>query len=123
MRKIEIAAQGVTATAVLYDNATAEAIWQALPFDGRVNRWGDEIYFGIPVRLDPAPDARTEMEVGELAYWPPGNAFCIFWGPTTASEGDAPRAASPVNPLGRLEGDPTIWGAVSDGAAIRIKRV
>ena len=45
------------------------------------------------------------MEVGEVAYWPPGQALCIFFGPTPASVGDEPRAASPVNPLGSIDGE------------------
>ena len=122
MRKIRIHAGGMSATATLSDNATADAIWLALPITGRANRWGDEIYFDIPVQIPQASEARDLMEAGELAYWPPGAAFCIFWGPTPASRGDEPRAASPVNPFGRLDGDPTVFDAVRGGAEIQIKR-
>lgn len=122
MRKIKISAGSVNATATLADNTTADAIWAALPLSGRANRWGDEIYFGIPVTLSQAADAREEMEAGELGYWPPGNAFCLFWGPTPASQGDEPRAASPVNPFGRLEGDPAVFDSVPAGARIQLER-
>ncbi len=122
MRRIRMTAGGVTATATLADNATADAIWSALPLAGRVNRWGDEIYFAIPVSLPQANDARQIMEAGELGYWPPGTAFCIFWGPTPASQGDEIRAYSPVNPFGRLEGDPTSLSSVADGMEIWIER-
>jgi hypothetical protein len=122
MRKIEISAEGVTATATLSDNATADAIWEALPITGHTNRWGDEIYFAIPVHAAQADDAREVMGAGELAYWPPGTAFCIFWGPTPASHGDEPRAASPVNPFGKLEGDPAAFGAVPGGVDIKIEK-
>jgi hypothetical protein len=121
--KIEIKAGGQSATAVLYDNETAEAIWDALPLIGQANRWGDEIYFEIPVTLARAADAREEVEPGELGYWPVGRAFCIFWGPTPASRGDEPRAYSPVNAFGRLEGDPAVFDAVAGGTQVRIEKV
>src|SRR5688572_257585 len=98
---IRIRAGAVTLAAELNDTPTAQALLAALPITGRVNRWGDEIYFRIPVAQEEAGDARAVMEVGELAYWPPGQAFCIFFGRTPASSDERPRAASPVNPLGR----------------------
>ena len=89
----------------LNDSATAGAIHDALPITASGNRWGEEFYFGIDVHEDRSDDAWAEMAVGELAYWPPGNAFCIFFGPTPASLGDEPRAASPVNPVGHITED------------------
>jgi hypothetical protein len=121
MRRIRISAGGVSATAILHDNATADAIWAALPITGRGNLWGDEIYFGIPVRVSKAGDARDVMSAGELGYWPPGTAFCIFWGPTPASRGDEIRAASPVNPFGQLEGDVAAFDSVPDGVEVTIE--
>ncbi|MGD8792690.1 MAG: cyclophilin-like fold protein [Anaerolineae bacterium] len=123
MPKIKIEAGGTSATAALYDNETAEAIWDALPLTGQANRWGNEIYFEIPVTLDRAADAREEVEPGELGYWPVGRAFCIFWGPTPASRGDEPRAYSPVNVFGRLEGDPAVFDGVAGGAQLQIGKV
>ncbi|MGD8626015.1 MAG: cyclophilin-like fold protein [Anaerolineae bacterium] len=123
MPKIKIEAGGTSATAALYDNETAEAIWDALPLTGQANRWGNEIYFEIPVTLDRAADAREEVEPGELGYWPVGRAFCIFWGPTPASRGDEPRAYSPVNVFGRLEGDPAAFDGVAGGAQLQIGKV
>jgi hypothetical protein len=99
---------------------TANAIWEALPIDARANRWGDEIYFEIPVDLEPE-DGREVVEAGDLGYWPPGTAFCIFWGRTPASQADEIRAASPVNVFGRIEGDPTGFGAVRSGQPVRIE--
>ena len=63
------------------------------------------------------------MEVGDLGYWPPGQAFCLFFGPTPASHGDEPRAASPVNVFGKVEGDATRFRAVRDGARVSLERV
>ena len=102
---IRITAGDVSLQAELNDSPVAAAILAALPIEASGNRWGEEIYFSIPVHEKGAPDARADMEVGELAYWPPGNAFCIFFGPTPASDGDQPRAASPVNPIGRVVDD------------------
>lgn len=108
--------------AELNDTATAAKILGALPIEGEVNRWGDEIYFTIPVKGDKSDSMRTEMSVGELAYWPPGSAFCIFWGATPASKGDEPRAASNVVPIGRIIGDLSELSASRDGEPVRIER-
>ena len=70
-----------------------------------LSRWGDEYYGNCGIKVQASPDAREDMKVGELALWPPGNALCIFFGPTPASHGPDPRAASPVNPIGRLVDD------------------
>ena len=122
MRKIRITAGDITATGVLEDNATADAIWDALPISARGNTWGDEIYFGIPVHVEEADDAGDVVEMGALAFWPPGNAFCIFFGRTPASRGDEIRAASAVNRVGKIEGDPTVFKQVSGGSTVVIDR-
>ncbi len=122
MRKIKITAGDVSAIGVLEDNATTDAIWDALPISARGNTWGDEIYFGIPVHVEEADDADDVVEMGALAYWPPGNAFCIFFGRTPASQGDEIRAASAVNRLGKIEGDPTVFKQVAGGATMTIEK-
>ena len=122
MRKIKITAGDVTATGVLNDNATADAIWEALPISARGNTWGDEIYFGIPVHVDEAEDANDVVEMGALAYWPPGNAFCIFFGRTPASKGDECRAASAVNAVGKIEGDPAVFKKVAGGSTVTLEK-
>jgi len=119
--KITITAGKVSLPATLNDSPSARAVWAALPIEARANRWGEEIYFEIDVQLDEASDARAEMQVGELAYWPPGSAFCIFFGPTPVSRGQAPRAASNVNPLGKVEGDATAFTAVRNGEKVRLE--
>jgi hypothetical protein len=104
--RIRFSTPGVDLTGELDDSPTALAFGDRLPASLRMSRWGDEYYGRIDADLGigEADDARELMEVGELAYWPVGNALCIFFGPTPASEGPEPRAASPVNPIGRLEG-------------------
>jgi hypothetical protein len=118
---VTITAGSVEATAVLNDTRTADAIWNALPIEGRANRWGDEIYFSIGLGLAPE-QGREVVDVGDLGYWPPGKALCIFFGPTPASEGSEPRAASPVNVFGRVEGDATAFRAVGDGTRVTVIR-
>jgi hypothetical protein len=120
-RKITITSGSLRAEAELNDQPTAQAVWEALPITARANTWGDEVYFAIPVEADLEPDARAEVSVGELGYWPTGNAFCIFFGPTPASRGDTPVAASPVNILGRVLGDATAFRDVRSGDPVRIE--
>ena len=122
MNKITITAGNVILPAELNDNPTARQIWDALPIEGRANTWGDEIYFEIPVKAKQDSDAREEVAVGELGYWPVGHAFCIFFGPTPASLDERPRAYSPVNILGRVIGDAARFRAVKDGARITVAR-
>jgi hypothetical protein len=121
MKSIKISAANVSLTAELNDSPTTQAIWEALPLESTAQRWGDEIYFEIPVKSEQEPQARSDMAVGEIAYWVPGNAFCIFFGPTPTSRGKQPRAASPVNPVGRIVGDATLFRAVKEGEKIRIE--
>lgn len=120
MRKIKITAGDVIATATINDSATADAIWEALPIEANGNTWGDEIYFGIPVTIEAADDARDVVDMGALAYWPTGSAFCIFFGLTPASRDQEIRAASAVNIFGSIEGDATIFKNVPNGTLIRI---
>lgn len=100
--EIKITAGDAVFHGQLNDSATARLIGLTLPIRARVNRWGKEIYFSIPVEDDRCADARARVEVGELAYWPDGCAFCIFFGRTPASSGDEPAAVSPVNVVGNL---------------------
>ena len=99
---IRIRCNDVELSAELNESTTAQAIADALPVEAVVSTWGEEIYFSIPVEAESESDARAEMSVGELAFWPPGNAFCIFFGTTPASTGDEPCAASPCNPVGHI---------------------
>lgn len=122
MKKILITAGDIKVSAELNESPTAQKVWEALPIEARGNTWGDEIYFEIPVKAAQAPDAREDVDVGTLGYWPVGRAFCIFFGPTPVSLDDRPRAYSPVNPIGRITDDTTPLRAVRDGARVRIER-
>lgn len=105
----------------LNDTPSGIAVFDALPIEASGNTWGEEIYFEIPVNETQAPDATEAVAVGDLGYWPVGSAFCIFFGRTPASTGDEPRAASPVNIIGRVHDDATVLSAASDGVQVRIE--
>ena len=121
-RLIRIRAGEITVTAAMNGSTTADAVWDALPITGRVQTWGDEIYFSIPVDAPEAPDAAETVDKGAVAYWPPGGALCLFWGPTPMSRGDEIRPASAVNVIGAIDGDPTVLAAVPTGAEIVVER-
>jgi len=118
-REITITIGQVSCTAELNDSECAGQIYDALPIRAQTSTWGQEIYFDIGVACPQADDAREDVQVGELGYWPVGKAFCIFFGPTPASGPDGqPRAASKVNPIGRVTGDPAVFQAVSGGQEV-----
>jgi len=121
--KIVIKAGGNVFEAELDDSVTGKAIYGALPIRAKAQRWGGEIYFKIPVSCEIEEDSREVLEEGELGYWPPGTAFCIFFGPTPASGGDEIRAASAVNIVGRMKGDLSGLWDVPDGADVCIEKV
>lgn len=122
MKRIKITAGPVSQEAELNETSTAEAVWNALPISSTARTWGDEIYFEIPVSC-PEEDPKPTVQKGDLGYWPPGSAFCIFFGPTPVSTGDEIRPASPVNLIGRILGDPTEFKQVRAGDKIRIEKV
>ena len=122
-RKIEVTAGSVLVTATLNDSSTAEALWNVLPLDASANTWGDEIYFRVAVQVDEEDGASDVVDMGALAYWPPGQALCLFFGRTPASRGDEIRAASAVNVIGSIEGDATVLKHVESGARVVVSRV
>ncbi len=121
--EIVIKVGGDVFEAELNDSVTGKAIFDALPIRAKAQRWGGEIYFNIPVSCELEEDSRDVLEEGELGYWPPGQAFCIFFGPTPASGGDEIRAASAVNIVGRIKGDLSGFWDVPDGAEVCIERI
>lgn len=121
-RNIRITAGLVEMDAVLNDTDTAQAVWNALPITAAANTWGYEIYFGISVNAD-LEQGQEVVDLGDLGYWPPGRAFCIFFGPTPASRGDEIRPASAVTVIGRVSGDATLFKQVRAGTTITIEAV
>jgi len=99
-------------TAVLNTSATAEAFLKILPLEGRLQRWGDEVYFGIPME-HMEENARDNVPPGTVAFWPPGSAFCVFFGQ---------KPYSPVNVMGMLEGDPKELAQLATGDMITVEK-
>jgi hypothetical protein len=122
-KKIKILVSDLKVDAELNESKTAQLIWEALPMEAKTNLWGEEIYFAIPVNTGLEKGSREVVSAGELGYWPTGHAFCIFFGPTPASRGDEIRAASAVNVIGKVSGDPKAFLKVKDGAKIALEKV
>ena len=122
MKRIVIKAGQLEARAELNESATAGAIWQALPIEGSANTWGEEIYFRIPLSQNLETDARELVQLGDLAYWPQGEAFCIFFGATPISDSGEIRPASAVNIVGHLLDDPKGFLSIASGTSVRIEK-
>ena len=120
-RTIQIKVNGIELEAILNNSRTAEAICEALPITAHTNTWGDEIYFTTPVKLE-LEKGQELVEMGDLGYWPPGSAFCIFFGPTPMSRGEEIRPASAVTVFGKVAGDATVLKRVSSGIQIIIEK-
>ncbi len=120
--RITIFTGDIEAVAELKNTATAKAVYRSLPLDGAANRWGDEIYFVIPVRTDAEKSATEVVEQGDIAYWPEGNCLCIFWGSTPASKGSEIRAASKVNVFGKINGSAKVFSKVKDGDLVVVEK-
>lgn len=121
MHDILITAGHVSLRAVLGNTPTARELLKILPVQGITQLWGDEIYFTVPLKSALEHDAREEVEVGELGYWPEGPALCIFFGPTPVSTGKKPRAYSPVNIVGRIIDDMSALKDIPAGTAIVVQ--
>jgi hypothetical protein len=121
-KKIQILFSNQKVKAQLNESKTAQLIWEALPIEADANLWGEEIYFPILVKTGQEKGAREVVSAGELGYWPPGHAFCIFFGPTPSSRGDEIRAASSVNIIGKVLSDPKVFLKAKEGERIRIEK-
>lgn len=120
--KIKISANPVAMEAELNDSKTAQMLWDLLPIEAQASTWGDEIYFSIPLNAD-AENPQEVVEIGDLGYWPPGTAFCIFFGPTPMSHVNEIRPASAVNVIGKLTGDAKAFKQVKSGTTVRIEQL
>ena len=122
-RKIIISTENLRMVAILAEGSSADIFWNTLPITGRANTWGDEIYFNVNLQMPLDDDASDIVESGDIAFWPPGSAFCIFFGRTPASLGDEVRAASAVNVLGKIDGDEREFRSVPSGEEVRLEQL
>lgn len=122
MGKIKITVRNITLSAELSSTKTAKAIEGVLPIETVPEEWGDEFYFEIPVELALDETATTKVKVGDIGYWPPGNALAIFFGPTPISGGSEPVPASEVNLVGKILGDAAVLKQVKGAKKIRIEK-
>ena len=113
MTRIRITLGQVAVTATLNDSKTARLLQRALPFQSTAKRWGDEVYFETPVATG-EEDAQADVPAGTVAYWPAGKALCLFFGQTPYS---------PVNVVGRIEGEPATLAGVTDGETVHVDGV
>jgi hypothetical protein len=120
---IKITAGSVSLTAELDDTALAKTVAAKLPVETTPNEWGDEFYFGIPVKSGLDETATKKVKVGDIGFWPPGNAMAIFFGPTPMSSGAEPVPASAVCIIGRITGDATLLKRARGARTIRIEKL
>ena len=121
MYRITIKIGDKTIGAELNQSNTARLVWEALPFEARGLTWGEEIYFRIPVEAAPE-NPKSAVSLGDIGYWPPGNAFCMFYGRTPASGEDDIVPASPVNVIGRITTDVEVLKGIRDPGVVRVDR-
>lgn len=119
-RRIKLTVGVVEVYGELHETETADLIWNALPIESHISTWGDEIYFPIPLQVELEDSAQEVVELGDMGYWPPGNAFCIFFGKTPNSRGDEIRPASPVNVFGKVIGDTKMLKTLKQGVSVRV---
>lgn len=119
---ITIKTKKVSMQAELNDSAISKLLYEKLPVREYVNTWGDEIYFHVPVKAA-NENGVPVVQIGDIAYWPPSNCFCIFFGKTPVSTPTEIRPASDVTILGRLLGNPEDWKVADDGEEITIEKV
>lgn len=123
MRKIKLTIGSVVLTAELFDTPTADALFDALPYESSAQTWGEEVYFSVPVSVPLEDDARDVVEAGELAFWVEGSSIAIGFGRTPVSQGDEIRLAAPTNIWATTEDDVRNLAAVNSGNAIRVEKV
>ena len=111
MTRIRITLGDLAVTATLDESNTGRLLAQALPFEAAAQRWGDDVYFQTPVETG-GEHAQPDIPSGTVAYWPPGKALCLFFGQ---------KPYSPVNVVGRIEGDAKVLARVEEGDAVRVE--
>lgn len=112
--EIEISGQDKAIAEIDDRNPTIAAeFYRSLPVNAKANLWGEEVYFELPLELEdenPSPEAKS----GDISYWSPGSAFCIFFGRT--------QPYSPVNHLGKVIEGLDLFKVIKNGDRIMLSR-
>ncbi|KRT35167.1 cyclophilin-like fold protein [Acetomicrobium hydrogeniformans] len=119
-KSIRIVSKGVVVEGRLNDSKTASEIEKLIPLVGRARTWGDEIYFPIPLDRE-IENGKETVEKGDIGYWPPGRALCLFFGPTPISAPGEIRPAGPVSVVGEMSGDLSALKNVKDGDEVKVE--
>jgi hypothetical protein len=119
---IRIRVGAVALEAELKSTRTAKAIYDLLPVEAKMNVWGDEFYFSVPIIKDYRETATLKVEVGDIAYWGNGHSIAIFFGRTPVSTGSEPVPADRVNIIGKIKGDPTVLRSATEATLIRMEK-
>jgi uncharacterized protein len=99
-----------------------EAILDNLPIEVKINRWGDELYTDKTPIVAGEENAQPVVNELDVAYWPEGNALCLFYGPTPISKSpDEILPYSPVNIVGKIITRDDILDEFKDGSTVVIK--
>ena len=81
---------------------TVKEFVEKLPFTVDLNVWGDEIYSSQSPIVQPEENAKSPVELNDVAYWPTGKAICLFYGPAPIGKPGEITPASPVNIIGKI---------------------
>ena len=121
MPRIRIAWKGGEVTANLRETSSVEQVVAVLPCEAIAQTWGEEVYFELPARIAPEPDALRVVEPGTVCFWVQGKSLALPYGPTPVSTGDECRLVTRCNVLGKIEGDPRRLARVKPGVSIRVE--
>ena len=119
-KKVRFTIDQVTLEGDMNSTELAQHVLKSLPINSNIQTWGDELYFSIPSCGETTDISVETVNKGDIAYWPPGNSICVFWGPTPISQEGEIRPASSVVVIGKVEGDPTILSNVKNGKSITV---
>jgi hypothetical protein len=102
---------------------TGSQILHLLPIESEVKTWGEEIYFSIPLSM-PEENAKETVNLGDVAYWPEGQCFCVFFGktPITVDLSEI-KPASPVNVFGKVVGDLESLKSINSGSIVFLEKM
>lgn len=122
-RKVLIQLDKIKVEVELNDSVTADKIYDALPIESIGNLWGDEVYFRTDIVSQIDETAKVTVELGDIAFWPPSNALCIFYGKTPVSTDEEIKPASAVNIVGKVTSDIEILKKLKEGAEIKVTKL